>query len=102
MTVGGSGEKRRRDYIPPVLSTVGRKRAVREVMRAKAWLALAAALLAGGCGDPETSDDRGYTKAPLERPTVMIEGEEPSEMRRFGAPHLPQTEPLEFPDSAAN
>jgi hypothetical protein len=76
------------------------KSAVQEDMRAKAWFALAAALLAGGCGDPETSDDRGYTKAPLERPTVMIDGEEPSEMRDFGAPRLPETEPLEFPDSA--
>lgn len=57
------------------------------------------AVALGGCGDPDTNDDRGYTKAPLERPTVLIDGEEPSDMREFGAPRLPQSEPLEFPDS---
>lgn len=74
--------------------------AVRERMRAKAWFLVTAALAAGGCGDPATTDDRGYTKAPLERPTVVIDGEEPSPMREFGAPRMPETEPLEFPDSA--
>jgi hypothetical protein len=62
----------------------------------------AAILLVGvfaACGDPETNDDRGYTKAPLENPTLLIEGEEPSAMREYGEPKLPQREPLELPDS---
>jgi hypothetical protein len=69
-------------------------------MRGTRWLLLMAAVGLGGCGDPDTNDDRGYTKAPLERPTVLIDGERPSPMREFGAPRLPQTEPLELPDSA--
>ena len=69
-------------------------------MRGTRCLLLMAAVVFVGCGDPETNDDRGYTKAPLERPTVLIDGEEPSDMREFGSPRLPQTEPMEFPDSA--
>ena len=45
------------------------------------------ALTTVACGDPETNDDRGYTKAPLEHPTVVIKGEEPSEMSRLGDPN---------------
>lgn len=59
-------------------------------------------LLLAGCGDADTSDTRGYTKAPLEHPTVLIRGEQPSAMRDFGAPRLPDREPLEFPDSAGS
>jgi hypothetical protein len=59
-------------------------------------------VLLAGCGDPETNDHRGYTKAPLERPAVLIRGEEPSAMRAFGRPRLPESEPLVLPDSAGN
>jgi len=61
--------------------------------------AVAAAVLVFGCGDPETSDDRGYTKAPLENPSVLIEGEEPDAMREHGVPNLPR--PVVLEDSAA-
>ena len=57
------------------------------------------ALLLAACGDPETNDDRGYTKAPLEHPTVLIGGEKPGPMRAFGEPRLPVREPIEFADS---
>src|SRR5919108_6562388 len=41
-------------------------------------------LLVGACGDPETNDHRGYTKAPLEHPSVVIRGEAPSDISRYG------------------
>lgn len=55
------------------------------------------------CGDPETNDDRGYTKAPLEHPTVLIRGEDPSDMTRYGSPNRVVAEVIELPpvDSAA-
>lgn len=62
----------------------------------RAWILLLALVATAACGDPETTDDRGYTKAPLEHPTVLIRGEEPSAMRRFGEPKLPLAEPLEL------
>jgi mono/diheme cytochrome c family protein len=62
---------------------------------------LVAALLAVGCGDPDTSDDRGYTKAPLERPTVLVKGEPASEMDQLGTPLLPAAPVIEAePDTA--
>jgi hypothetical protein len=54
-----------------------------------------------GCGDPDTRDRRGYTKAPLEVPGVRIKGQGMSEMRRFGPPRLPVAERIELTDSAA-
>ena len=51
---------------------------------------LAIALLVVACGDPDTNDDRGYTKAPLEHPTVLVKGERPSDMDRLGDPILPE------------
>lgn len=45
-----------------------------------------AGLMLIGCGDPDTNDDRGYTKAPLERPTVLVQGEPDTEMDRLGDP----------------
>lgn len=62
-------------------------------------MAVAAVVLVFGCGDPETSDDRGYTKAPLEKPGVLIGGEEADAMREHGTPNLPRAVVLE--DSAA-
>jgi hypothetical protein len=60
------------------------------------------ALGLAACGDAETNDTRGYTKAPLERPTVLIRAEEPSAMREFGEPRLPEREPIEFPDTTGD
>lgn len=43
-------------------------------------------LAAAGCGDPKSSDHRGYTKAPLEKPTVIVQGEPKTEMAGIGHP----------------
>jgi mono/diheme cytochrome c family protein len=61
---------------------------------------LAIALLVVACGDPDTNDDRGYTKAPLERPTVLVQGERPSDMDRLGDPILPDAPIYEVQDTA--
>lgn len=62
---------------------------------------LAIALLAVACGDPDTNDDRGYTKAPLEHPTVLVQGERASDMDRLGDPILPEAPVFEAePDTA--
>jgi hypothetical protein len=55
---------------------------------------VAVLLLAGvtGCGDEETNDKRGYTKAPLERPGVRIVPEGRSDMNRLGEPIRPRGE----------
>jgi hypothetical protein len=50
---------------------------------------LVGTLATAGCGDPQTDDARGYTKAPLERPGTFIRGEEPSEMAELGTPIRP-------------
>lgn len=42
------------------------------------------------CGDPETNDRRGYTKAPLENPGVLVGGEDVSPMVALGQPDLPR------------
>lgn len=58
------------------------------------------AVTLGGCGDPDTRDHRGYTKAPLEVPGVRIKGQATSPMRRFGPPRVPVAERIELTDSA--
>jgi hypothetical protein len=69
-------------------------------MRNVVRLAAAAGLvLAAGCGDGETSDSRGYTKAPLETPGLFIQAEAMSEMNRLGVPNRPNGEPATVPDS---
>ena len=50
----------------------------------------AAALVLAACGDPNTSDARGYTKAPLEHAGVLIKGEGSSAMDSLGTPILPR------------
>lgn len=57
---------------------------------------ISAALMA--CGDPATTDHRGYTKAPLERPSVVIAGEEPGRMSEYGHPNRVVAEELELPE----
>lgn len=51
-----------------------------------------AALVLGvlACGDPETNDRRGYTKAPLENPGLLVNGEDASPMVALGQPDLPR------------
>jgi mono/diheme cytochrome c family protein len=55
---------------------------------------LALVLVLAACGDPDTTDDRGYTKAPLENPSVLISGEPTGEMARYGNPNRVVTEEL--------
>jgi hypothetical protein len=51
---------------------------------------VAAAVVFAACGDPNTSDARGYTKAPLEQAGVLIKGESSSAMDSLGTPILPR------------
>ena len=51
---------------------------------------LAALIVLAACGDPNTNDSRGYTKAPLEDPGVLIKGEGSSAMDSLGSPILPR------------
>jgi hypothetical protein len=46
--------------------------------------------LLGACGDATTNDNRGYTKAPLEKPNVLIRAEGNSAMDSLGTPILPK------------
>ncbi|MGQ0563208.1 MAG: c-type cytochrome [Gemmatimonadota bacterium] len=64
----------------------------------KCWALVA--LLAAGCGDPDTIDDRGYTKAPLEKPTVLVQGEPASAMDRLGDPIYPEAPVIEIEEAA--
>ncbi|MGQ0813358.1 MAG: c-type cytochrome [Gemmatimonadota bacterium] len=54
-----------------------------------------ALLWAAACGDPDTIDDRGYTKAPLETPNVLVKGEPTSDMDKLGAPIYPEAPVIE-------
>lgn len=72
---------------PPASSW--RKQKVRKTMLFVALVALAA------CGDPDTDDQRGYTKAPLESPTVLVKGEPNSPMDRLGDPAYPDAPMIE-------
>lgn len=42
------------------------------------------------CGDAATTDNRGYTKAPLEKPGILITPENGSAMDSLGTPVLPR------------
>ena len=53
------------------------------------------------CGDPGTSDGRGYTKAPLERPGVLVRGERASPMRELGSPNTTRADVLDIPGLVA-
>lgn len=50
----------------------------------------ALALGALACGDPDTNDRRGYTKAPLENPGLLIGGEDASEMAGMNRTNIPR------------
>ena len=71
---------------------------MRAVMR---WTAVAV-LIVAGCGDGETRDSRGYTKAPLETPGVLIDAERRSEMARLGTPNVPTGEAIAAPADSAS
>ncbi|CAN5774745.1 hypothetical protein BH23GEM10_BH23GEM10_11210 [soil metagenome] len=58
------------------------------------------ALSFAACGDPDTTDARGYTKAPLENPHVLISGEEPGEMARYGTTNRVVADVIELPERA--
>jgi mono/diheme cytochrome c family protein len=58
-------------------------------------------LAIAACGDPETTDHRGYTKAPLEDPSVLIDGESPGNMAAYGSPNRVVAEELRLPEEVA-
>ena len=58
-------------------------------------------MVAAACGDPATNDKRGYTKAPLEEPLVLVRGETPGEMSELGDPILPEA-PIYEPEAPAD
>jgi hypothetical protein len=59
-------------------------------MRKAAWVWVTACAASLACGDAETTDERGYTKAPLEKPGVLIKAEANSAMDALGTPTLPR------------
>ncbi len=66
-------------------------------------LLLAVLVALASCGDPDTTDNRGYTKAPLEKPTVLVKGEPRTELSGLGRPQYPAApviEPEPEPDTA--
>jgi mono/diheme cytochrome c family protein len=67
---------------------------------AAVMISLAVAGLAAACGDPGTSDGRGYTKAPLERPGIFVRGERASPMRELGSPTYARADEIDMPDLA--
>ena len=64
-------------------------------MQNRTLLAAVALVLSAGCGDPDTNDHRGYTKAPLESPTVLVKGEPASPMDRLADPAYPEAPLIE-------
>lgn len=70
----------------------------RSACTAGALLIVAAA---AACGDPETTDNRGYTKAPLENPGVLVGGERRGTMSDYGSPNRVVAEELRLPEEVA-
>jgi hypothetical protein len=66
----------------------GSETVIRSIMKMRSAVLTASLLTLGlvACGDPDTNDARGYTKAPLETPGWTVEGEEPSAMAELGDP----------------
>jgi len=60
-----------------------------------------AAVCLTACGDAPTADDRGYTKAPLETPGIVITPETRADVRQFMRLNQPDGLPVILPDSAA-
>jgi hypothetical protein len=60
------------------------------------------ALALGACGDPDTNDRRGYTKAPLENPGWTVDGEAATDMAELGDPiRIPSLDTASVDTSAA-
>jgi hypothetical protein len=54
------------------------------------WMVLGAALVVAACGDPGADADRGYVKPPLEKPGLVVEGEDVSPMTELGETNRPR------------
>jgi mono/diheme cytochrome c family protein len=52
------------------------------------------------CGDPNLVEQRGYSKAPLERPARIGGAEQPGEMAQYGGPRRLQVARLELPEQS--
>jgi hypothetical protein len=63
--------------------------------------AVLAGLLLAACGDSDSPDKRGYTKAPLEHAGLIIKPEKPSVMNSLGKPLMPTTEIIPPPKDSA-
>lgn len=64
----------------------------------------AVVLALAACADPESDDRRGYTKAPLEKPGLLVGGEDAGPMARINRPNLPRPPhriDVEEPDAGA-
>jgi hypothetical protein len=59
----------------------------------------AVTVLAAACGDPNQDPERGYTKAPLERPGLVVRPERPSRVSELGEVNLPRGERLDLADT---
>lgn len=65
-------------------------------------VALACLLVLAACGDADTNDERGYTKAPLENPGWTVDSEEPSAMAELGEPiRIPSLDTMAVDTAAA-
>jgi mono/diheme cytochrome c family protein len=64
-------------------------------------LAATASLVASGCMDPHSEDDRGYTKAPLEHAGFVVKGEENGAMRQLGSPNQTRATIVEVAEAPA-
>jgi len=62
---------------------------------------LIAALALVACGDRSTNDHRGYTKAPLEHPSVLIRSEDPGQVAQYGHPNRVTAEEIELAPQVA-
>lgn len=58
----------------------------RSVRAGRMIVGLMAAGLLVACGDAETTDNRGYTKAPLEEPGLRINAEQTTQMSELRGP----------------
>jgi hypothetical protein len=82
----------------PVVCQPGEVDFMRYPLRFVALAFVTVALAA--CGDPPTSDHRGYTKAPLEQPGIRISPEKPTSFRAFAHPNLPDGQPIVLQDTS--
>lgn len=64
-------------------------------MKSRALIAALAIGAVVACGDPDTDDRRGYTKAPLEDPGLLVDGENATPMAAMSRPNLVRAEEIE-------